>query len=535
MQAISILFALLLFLIAVIIAFVALIKDIRKKESLKIRRIYLGCFSISILLFLISPGDFKSALLIGSIIMIAIGILLLMIYLVSKLLKSPRSRLKKIAVGFFLIGFVLLIICVGGDISGILFLVSALFCLAVPILFITNVILTIIKKPKKILWLATALCLVTGISANKISDIVWQNHIAKNASDNEIYEKSIEVTYDFKVEDGTKPIEIVTSNGFDSEIHRHYLTIYDVKDFHLLLDNYDVTAAQCITRIQESELLGNKYKVYFCDFVERMDKKYPGMNYAILYHNLSTLEVEELDRGDYLKKSLSLDSLGCYVRTENKIYIPKGTKYIEGEFGYQVLIHEFCHAARSSWYDVDDIHCKLQFSSGNDNVLLEECMNSVFSCSLLSYDEWDIAYQIPSNYMRIMLECMDNYSIEDYMSHGDTFFLSKLDEYTGRTNYAQVMWKLITLQRSDWEKDNIDIPSEEYYPIYDYLCEMYYEKYLSENMTEDEMLKVADELVYKAFYDAPEGYKIDSDYFYEYLEKYMKNMRRNMENESVIN
>ena len=260
MQAISILFALLLFLIAVIIAFVALIKDIRKKESLKIRRIYLGCFSISILLFLISLGDFKSALLIGSIIMSAIGILLLMIYLVSKLLKSPRSRLKKIAVGFFLIGFVLLIICVGGDISGILFLVSALFCLAVPILFITNVILTIIKKPKKILWLATALCLVTGISANKISDIVWQNHITKNASDNEIYEKSIEVTYDFKVEDGTKPIEIVTSNGFDSEIHRRYLTIYDVKDFHLLLDNYDVTAAQCITRIQESELLGNKCK-----------------------------------------------------------------------------------------------------------------------------------------------------------------------------------------------------------------------------------------------------------------------------------
>ena len=51
----------------------------------------------------------------------------------------------------------------------------------------------------------------------------------------------------------------------------------------------------------------------------------------------------------------------------------------------------------------------------------------------------------------------------------------------------------------------------------------------------DRMSKVADELVYKAFYDAPEGYKIDSDYFYEYLEKYMKNMRRNMENESVIN
>ena len=63
----------------------------------------------------------------------------------------------------------------------------------------------------------------------------------------------------------------------------------------------------------------------------------------------------------------------------------------------------------------------------------------------------------------------------------------------------------------------MDIPAEEYYPIYDLLCEMYYGKYITDDMTADEQRAIADELVHKAFYDAPENYKIDPGYFYEYL------------------
>ena len=147
-----------------------------------------------------------------------------------------------------------------------------------------------------------------------------------------------------------------------------------------------------------------------------------------------------------------------------------------------------------------------------------ECLNSVFSCSLLNYDEWDIAYQVPSNYLRIMLDCMDNYELSDYMNHGDTYFYRKLDEASGHTNYAEVLWKLIALQRSDWEDDKIDIDQAEYYPIYDFLCDIYCSKYLTPEMTDEEARQVADDLVYKAFYDAPERYKICEQRFYDNLE-----------------
>ena len=344
----------------------------------------------------------------------------------------------------------------------------------------------------------------------------WDHQLEKRVSAGEIYEEPIQITYDFEVVDGDTPIEIVSSKYLDLASSSS-IYVYDEKDLHLALENDFVTADKCIEAIHANDKIEPKFKTFFCDFVESIDKTYPNLNLAILYRNLETLDVQELNSTDYFWESLNLDSLGCYNKRKNTIFIPEGTEYIEGEFGYQVLIHEFCHAARSGEYKTEDLKCSFDFYADSDNVLLSEAMNSVFSCSLLDYYEWNIAYQVPSNYLRIMLECMDNYALEDYIKHSDAYFLSKLDEYMGNTNYAQVIWKLITLQRSDWEQDNVDIPAEEYYPIYDFLCEMYYGKYISGTMTADEKKAVADELVHKAFFDAPENYKIDPDYFYEYL------------------
>ena len=156
-------------------------------------------------------------------------------------------------------------------------------------------------------------------------------------------------------------------------------------------------------------------------------------------------------------------------------------------------------------------------------------MNSVFSCSLLSYDERDIAYQTPSNYLSIMLECMDNYTLSDYMNHSSAYFLHKLDETAGDTNYASVIWKLIALQRSDWREKNIDIPAQTYEPIYEYLCKLYYRKYVTADMTDEEARAVADELVDKAFYDSPEDYKTETQPFYDNLDAYRARLRQDIQ------
>ncbi len=346
---------------------------------------------------------------------------------------------------------------------------------------------------------------------------------AKNAREGEIHAiANVQTELNFEVKDGDTPLEVnelVVDEDWGST------RVYDSAHLNRLIDVSGTSAGECRRRIEQNRNIPEKFKDYFTDFVNRIETKYPDADLSMLCHNLETLRVEELNDQAYLMKTASVDSLGVYFNNENAIYIPEGTVYVEGEFGFQVLIHEFCHAARICWLDGSSKN-SAGFDSDLEDDLLGECMNSDFSCSLLSYDERDIAYQTPSNYLRIMLECMDNYTLSDYMNHSSAYFLHKLDETAGDTNYASVIWKLIALQHSEWREKDIDIPAQTYEPIYDYLCRLYYRRYVMADMTDEEARAVADELVDKAFYDSPEDYKTETQPFYDNLDVYRAQLRQ---------
>ena len=503
---------------AVVFAMIALIRRLRKKSYAAPWRISRICFGVctASLVIAASGGEWNMMVLFAAMLLLFYGIYQAIVWLIRKIRKKDTKRSGMKALLSLGIGLCVAIIAVSGNLSAALNLYAVLFLIAAPVMLFVNIGRVIFKRKTRLLWLSVPACLLTGILLITAANYSWDRHLERRTAAGEIHEEPIQITYGFEVADGDAPIEIVTSKTIDL-YDRNTVYVYDEKDLHLALENSFVTADQCIEAIRANDKIEAKFKDFFCDFVERIENTYPGLNLAILYQNLETLDVQELNSTDYFFASLSLDSLGCYNKHKNTIYIPEGTEYVEGKFGFQVLIHEFCHAVRTGEHETETTKGSFEFYGDSDHILLSEAMNSVFSCSLLDYYEWNIAYQVPSNYLRIMLECMDNYSLEDYIKHGDTYFLSKLDEATGKTNYAQVIWKLIALQRSDWEQDNVDIPPEDYYPIYEFLCDMYYGKYVSEDMSAEEKKAVADELIHKAFYDAPENYKIDSDYFYEYL------------------
>ena len=513
-MATLILVACLALILSIVFAVIAFVKKIQKKTCKMPWTICKASFGVCLASFMIgaSNGNWSIILIFAAILMLLYGLFHCFSFVFRKITKKDPKNSSKKALFSIGIGLCIAIISIGGSLSSILDLFAVLLFLIAFILLIVNIGMVITKRKNKFLWLSVPTCLILGILMSTVSDYSWNQQLQEKTAAGEINEAPIQITYDFEVVDGNTPIEVIPSSTVGSYVH-----IFEGEDIHLALDTPFATPSQCIEAIDANDKIDAKFKPFLYDFVDRLDNTYPGLNLAIFYHNLKTMDIKELNSMDYFRESMSMDSLGCYRNDKNTIFIPEGTEYIEGEFGFQVLIHELCHAARTSWFEADDTKFRLEFHNDSDHMLLMEAMNSVFSCSLLNYYEWDIAYQVPSNYMRIMLECMDNYQLEDYFNHRDTYFLSKLDEFTGNTNYGQVIWKLIALQRSDWEDDNIDIPAAEYYAIYDFLCDMYYDKYITDDMTDEEKRAIADELVYKAFYDAPENYKTAPEYFYEYL------------------
>ena len=64
------------------------------------------------------------------------------------------------------------------------------------------------------------------------------------------------------------------------------------------------------------------------------------------------------------------------------------------------------------------------------------------------------------------------------------------------------------------------VEQSEYYPIYDYISNMYYKKYISDDMTYDEAKAVIDNLLDEILINVPDDYEIDTNYFYDYLNNY---------------
>lgn len=359
----------------------------------------------------------------------------------------------------------------------------------------------------------TLISLLTGCS---IFESEYNNNYYK---DNSSYNyNNIQRDISFVVEDKQEKLELDT---FLESDWVGYTYIYDNDYLDKVFPNKNVTLDMIIQTIDNNSKINERFKLLLKEYITSVYQKYPTAELRIFYENMKTLEIVELDKNQLMLQTLSTTSAGCYVAKDNKIYVLKDYEYIKGTWDYQVIMHEFSHVLRTYQLVNEDNNIRVQIGGLNFNRLtLEEALNSIFTVSLFDYEERDIAYQLQSNYYSIILECMDNYSLEDYTHHSLSYFAQKLDEHTGYNNYASVITELIETQYKDYHSDMIEISQDQYYPIYDFISDIYYNKYLSEEFTYDEAKALTDILVEKIIFDVPEEYNIDINHFYEYLNEY---------------
>lgn len=321
---------------------------------------------------------------------------------------------------------------------------------------------------------------------------------------------------DFEVMDSDDDLEVQT---FDINELASYTTYYINDAAYLKEYPYyqKVTADDLITTTNDNELITPRFKELIIWYIKRVAELYPDVDLWPFYYNLQTLEVVECEEDELLLHSLSFDSYGCYVRTENKIYVNKDYEYKPKTWEYQVIMHELGHAFRIVSTDNGD--ARLRYAAGNldgFNEIADECLNSLFTISLFDYEERDIAYQLQSNLLQVMIECMDNYQIEDYCKHSLTYFASKLDETNGNHNYAWSIIRLIEAQREDYFSDKINRPAEVYKPIYEYVTKMYLDRKMESDMGEEDITALMDALYERVSYDVPEEYNINVSMFYDF-------------------
>ena len=312
-------------------------------------------------------------------------------------------------------------------------------------------------------------------------------------------------------------------NGVDTYlegINSNYLFVYDNSYLNKVFGNEKVTKDDLINAVNTNSKITDGFRPLLLEYINAVVSKYPDVDLRPFYKNLQTMEIVECTKTELVSASLSVNSSGCYNRMENKIYVLKDKKYEKGTWDYQVIYHELSHALRSCSFEENDKKYRIQCEGQNySSVVIAEALNSLFAVSLFDYPEDDIAYQLQSNYTRVMLDCLDNYSLSDYANKSISYYVSKLDEYNNEKNNAAKILELIQFQYNDYHNDRIETSQESYYPIYDYICNMYFKKYIKEGMSYDEAYTVYEKMMSTIMFDVPEEYNIDTNRFLKNFQK----------------
>ncbi len=326
------------------------------------------------------------------------------------------------------------------------------------------------------------------------------------------------------IEDNEEKEKLEADTFYESKI-KGDLYIYDSEFGSKYFDTDNVSMDEVKDAIKNNDKITDKFKVLLNNYCDSVEEKYPDIDLRIFYENMKSLEIVECTDRELLEASWNLSSCGCYKSGENKIYVPKDYEYEKGTWDYQVITHEFSHALRTLERQESDRKVKCTFSGINyNNVLVEESLDTLFAVSLLDYEEKDLGYQLQSNYHSIILDSIDNYNLSDYVNHSCSYYAIKLDEFTGDENKATTMFELIQLQYNEYHDSNLSVDQSEYYPLYDYISDIYYKNRINSNMSYSEASVIKEELEERVMYDVPERYNIDINHFDEHFNEYCKDL-----------
>lgn len=347
----------------------------------------------------------------------------------------------------------------------------------------------------------------------------WDSHSRKKAAEAAAAQPTKDPNaLDFVMEDSDTPLEVPTSTRAD---YSDMFMVYDAADYDLVFPEKHVTAADCKAVIAKNDAIPSRFKALLGWFVDAVEQHYPEADLRPLHYNLETLEIAEGDDRDLLYASLNADAYGCYVRTENRIYVKTDYEYVPHTWEYQVILHEFGHVARMVHRDLDDYKLRIQALPPESGfVIVDEALNSLFTVSLFDYEERDIAYQFESNLFLLLLECLDGVDAGDYLNHSIAWFARAFDQQNGDNNYAMNLFRLIDAQYEDFHSDEICRDQSVYRPIYDYVCRMYLDRYGAPDMTAQARRALVQELLDRLLYDVPEEFEIDTEEFFRFADQY---------------
>lgn len=329
-----------------------------------------------------------------------------------------------------------------------------------------------------------------GLSERKVRKIAKASQVSTSVSTETSTEPKSRATRTIDYDDLFQPADDEFDFLWASDYEYHDLVkleqARDSSGLDRMFGYKTVTKEQLHDRIYANDMIEPKYQAFVDTFVNDYLEKYPGSDFRILYHNLETIQIKEVNSDEMLKKALDAASVACYKSSENTIYVQLDLDISKETDGYIILTHELLHACRHVDYtDENGVHKVSRFWDVFElGSYMEELIATHIAYELQGLDNKSGYYKMLSNYGTIIYAAID-YDGADFLNHSVNYFVKAMNDYMG-TDEAAYVCTMMGSQAEIRFNNYSAVVYDDFTDLYDYMTRMYIKENVTEPVTEAE-------------------------------------------------
>lgn len=259
------------------------------------------------------------------------------------------------------------------------------------------------------------------------------------------------------------------------------------KDFDV---RTDYSYEDMVEVIDKSIRIDDEYKIVIKDFCKTMFEFYDDIDWTIFYNNLRMLKIERIpdeqlaDHGSY----------ATYNAKNNTMYVSNDLVLEEDTLDVVIFRHELGHMfTESDFVSANNVFMCRYAKFQDEGEYIKEGLNTIFTTEpfLSRYSEKteeNMGYAMITNYLRMLIEIMPNFKIQQMTWGNYEFFADKLDEAFDCNVDARTLISLLELQCNEYYDKGITGSEEDYREIYEYLG-MAYDNYFKQSDVSDDVIQ----------------------------------------------
>ncbi len=271
------------------------------------------------------------------------------------------------------------------------------------------------------------------------------------------------------------------------------ITLYNNKYFDILFGDNIFPEEELNSHIETNSNIPSNFKSYISQYIIDMHQAYSSLDFRGFNYNLSGLNFVFKKTEDIV---LECGGLAYYDEKTNTMVVSEEIDLESDPLSIVIFRHELGHLFNNFTITKDGYTIKYNFNNAGRGRYVKEGLDVILTTNPFMSEypleiQENMGYPITTNILRVMIDSLPNYEIEDSVSHNVFYLQNKLNEIMQDDIEASIIIELLEMQWMEYADGTIEVSKDDYEDLYGYVARLYLKANVTENMSQEEILNLS--------------------------------------------